>query len=237
MSDTGKGEFGEIPDEILVELGEAARRKGPAEALNLGPATTPRPAASVILLRRGGKHANRGLEVLLARRTTEASFMPGIWVFPGGGVEPEDGALDESGTAHRRCAARELQEETGVTLPDTEELVLFARWITPEAVKTRFDAWFFLALAPRHSPPRPDGQETIDAGWFTPHEALAAHEAGKLPLVFPTLAKLQMLTEFESSEQAIEVCRQRVVEPILPMPVETPEGTRLALPGDPNYPA
>ena len=47
---------------------------------------TPRPAASLILLRRGGKHRQRGVEVLLVRRSPEASFMPGVWVFPGGVV-------------------------------------------------------------------------------------------------------------------------------------------------------
>ena len=63
---------------------------------------------------------------------------------------------------------RELAEEAGIELPGDEELVLFSRWITPEVVSRRFDAWFFLALAPAHTPPKPDGVETIEAAWFEP---------------------------------------------------------------------
>ncbi len=48
----------------------------------------PRSAATVILLRRGGKHVERGLQVLLVQRNPEARFMPGVWVFPGGAVDP-----------------------------------------------------------------------------------------------------------------------------------------------------
>src|SRR5437764_580716 len=51
------------------------------------PPTTPRPASSLILLRRGGRHADRGVEVLMVRRSDEARFMPGVWVFPGGTLD------------------------------------------------------------------------------------------------------------------------------------------------------
>ena len=136
------------------------RQRGPAEAPNLGEPAVPRPSASVVLLRRGGKHGDRALEVLLLKRTEEAKFMPGVWVFPGGGVDPEDG---EGEAGYRACAVRELEEEAGIALPADEELVLFSRWITPEVVSRRFDAWFFLALAPAHTPPEPDGVETTEA--------------------------------------------------------------------------
>src|ERR1700761_67589 len=144
---------------------------------------TPRPAASVVLLRRGGKHGQRALEVLLLQRTREATSFPGAGVFPGGSVEPEDG---EGPEGFRACAVRELREESGIALPADEELVPFSRWITPEVVSRRFDAWFFLALAPAHTPPEADGVEMIDAGWFEPAAALAAAEAGEMSLAFPT---------------------------------------------------
>src|ERR671910_1346348 len=51
---------------------------------------TPRPAATIILLRRGGRHLERGVEVLLVRRNPAARFMPGVWVFPGGVVEDSE---------------------------------------------------------------------------------------------------------------------------------------------------
>ena len=63
---------------------------------------TPRPAATVILLRRGGEHSDRGLEVCMVRRNPEARFMPGVWVFPGGAVDEADGAGDEGQHKHER---------------------------------------------------------------------------------------------------------------------------------------
>ena len=210
------------------------RRRGPAEAPNLGEPAEPRPAASVVLLRRGGKHADRALEVLLLKRTEEARFMPGVWVFPGGAVDAADGA-EEAG--YRACAARELAEEAGIELPPEEELVLFSRWITPEVISRRFDAWFFLALAPAHTPPEPDGVETTEARWFTPREALDAQAAGELVLAFPTIAQLEELLPFGTSAEALAAYRDREVEPILPKVIGTPEEHRVVLPGDPDYPA
>ena len=232
----GKRDLSGLPPEIASEIREHDRDRGPDEALNFGAPADPRPAASIILLRRGEKHSSRGLEVLLAKRSEQARFMPGVWVFPGGSVDPEDGPEHGDGTAQRACAARELREEVAIELAQGEELILFARWITPEMVKSRFDAWFFLALAPRHSPPKPDGTETSDAGWFTPSEALEAHQAGEISLVFPTIRQLQDLLPFGTSAEALEAYRTRQVEPILPKPVETPEGVQLLLPGDPGYP-
>ncbi len=194
----------------------------------------PRPAASVVLLRRGGKHRDRALEVLLLKRTEKAAFMPGIWVFPGGAVDPGDGE-DEAG--YRACAVRELGEEAGIELAASEELVLFSRWITPEVVSRRFDAWFFLALAPAHTPPRPDGVETTDAGWFEPRAALDAQAAGELALAFPTVKQLESLLPFGNADKAIAAHRGREVEAILPKVIGTQEEHRVVLPGDPDYPA
>jgi 8-oxo-dGTP pyrophosphatase MutT (NUDIX family) len=187
----------------------------------------------VILLRRGGKHAERGLQILLVRRNPEARFMPGVWVFPGGGVDPADG---DGEAGHRACAVRELAEEASIELPAEEELILFSRWITPEVISRRFDAWFFLALAPAHTPPKPDGLETVEARWFEPRAALDAHEAGELVLAFPTISQLGTLAAFATADEALEAHRGQAVEPILPKVVGTKEDHRVVLPGDPDYP-
>jgi 8-oxo-dGTP pyrophosphatase MutT (NUDIX family) len=210
------------------------RHRGPAEAPNLGTPSVPRPAASIVLLRRGGKHSERALEVLLLKRSEKAKFMPGVWVFPGGSVDPEDG-LGEAG--FRACAIRELAEEAAIELPAGEELVPFSRWITPEVISTRFDAWFFLALAPAHSPPEADGVETTEAAWFRPSAALEAQEAGNLILAFPTVSQLRSLLPFRTSDEALAAHRDRPVEAILPVVVGDREEHRVVLPGDPEYPA
>ncbi|MFT3866057.1 MAG: NUDIX hydrolase [Solirubrobacterales bacterium] len=188
----------------------------------------PRPAASIVLLRRGGKHGQRALEVLLLQRTTEASFFPGAWVFPGGSVEPEDG---EGPDGFRACAVRELGEEAGISLDAEEELIPFCRWITPEAVSKRFDAWFFLALAPAHTPPRIDGGEIVDARWFEPAAALAGADGGELSLAFPTRVQLGWLAEHATSHDALAAYRGRSVEPLQPEVIGEGAKTRIVIPG------
>ncbi len=209
------------------------RELGPAEMPNFGPPSEPRSAASIVLLRRGGKHAQRALEVLMLKRSAEARFMPSVWVFPGGSVDPADG---EGEAGCRVCAVRELAEEAGVELPAEEELVLFSRWITPEVVATRFDARFYLALAPAHTPPEADGVETVEARWFEPRAALEAADSGEIVLAFPTISQLSLLAEHATSDAAIAAYREATVEAILPKVVGTRENARVLLPDDPDYP-
>jgi 8-oxo-dGTP pyrophosphatase MutT (NUDIX family) len=198
----------------------------------------------VILLRRGGKHEDRALEVLLVRRSTEARFMPGVWVFPGGAVTDDDrrtgeigeqagGGLDRDERAHRACAIRELEEEAGIKVP-TEELRPWSRWITPEPVPIRFDTRFYVALAPPHSPPRPDGSETIDAAWVEPPKVLERHRAGEVELVFPTIKHLESLTSYPNGE-AVMAAVEGLPEPVLPKLVGEGDERRVVLPGDPGY--
>jgi 8-oxo-dGTP pyrophosphatase MutT (NUDIX family) len=195
---------------------------------NPGDPVTPRPAASVALLRRGGKHSQRALEVLLLQRSPDAGFFPSAWVFPGGSVDPVDG---EGPDGFRACALRELQEEAGIELPAEEELIPFCRWITPEVIPRRFDAWFFIALAPAHTPPKVDGGEIVDARWFEPAAALAGADAGELSLAFPTRVQLGWLAEHATSAAALAAYRGRSVEPLQPEVLGEGEDIRIVLPG------
>jgi recombination protein RecT len=82
----------------------------------------PRPAATVLLLR----DSTQGLEVLMTRRSLTASFAPGAFVFPGGGIDELDAASHAQ--AHQRptqsklhltqaiAAIRESFEELGILL-------------------------------------------------------------------------------------------------------------------------
>ncbi len=203
-------------------------RPGPGEEYNPGPPTTPRQAATVILLRGG----EEGLELLLVKRSPHARFMGGVWVFPGGAVEQAEGEDDR---AHRAAAVRELQEEAGVELPRSEELVKFSRWITPAAVRTRFDTHFFLAPLPPDQEPRVDGEECVEHGWFTPAGALEAHRAGEILLVFPTIKHLEQLSPFATAAELLEHARGRTVQAVQPRVVVDGEVARVLLPGEPGY--
>jgi 8-oxo-dGTP pyrophosphatase MutT (NUDIX family) len=84
------------------------------------PAVRPRDAASLVLLRGAGAT----LEVLVGRRPLAARFMPGVYVFPGGAIDPPDRRpwLVETATESlspklaraARAALRETWEEVGV---------------------------------------------------------------------------------------------------------------------------
>ena len=131
----------------------------------------PRDAASLVVLRGRGSQC----EVLLGRREPRDRFMPDIYVFPGGRVDPSDAthpAISELGPAvterlrTARCrargrapavaAVRETYEETGLAfgsiegdrvLPALHHLSYIARAITPASSQIRYHARFFLARA------------------------------------------------------------------------------------------
>ena len=85
------------------------------------PAAT-RPAATVLLLR----DAASGMEVLMTRRSSTASFAPGAYVFPGGGIDAADAEAHPHSTRRSGqtdlhltqaiAAIRESFEELGVLL-------------------------------------------------------------------------------------------------------------------------
>ena len=200
-----------------------------------GPPSEPRPAASVILLRGGPRHESKGLEVLLGRRTPKARFMAGVWVFPGGAVDPLASGGEPQEQDYRETAVRELEEEVAVTLESHEGLVAFSRWITPEEVKIRYDTRFYLAPAPSHCSPAADDEEIVEVAWFTPAEALQRHAAGEVQLVFPTIKQLEALLGFATVEQALSAARSQPVEPILPRFTVVDGEPQVLLPGDPGY--
>ncbi len=205
------------------------RKPAAGEELNRSDTVAlPRQAASVVLLRGG----SQSLELLLVRRTPQARFMGGFWVFPGGAVDAHEGEGDQ---AHRLAAVRELAEEAAVDGIEPAELVKFSRWITPAVVKIRFDTHFFLAAAPEGATPVVDGSEIVDLAWHTPQSALDAYGRDELPLVFPTIKHLEQFAAFETADALINHAAQQTVEPIEPKVLFEGELARVLLPGEPGY--
>jgi NADH pyrophosphatase NudC (nudix superfamily) len=87
-------------------------------------------------------------------------------------------------------------------------------------------------LAPAHTPPKPDGSETVDAGWFNPTDALERHHAGELPLVFPTIKHLESLADFANATEALEAARRREVKPVEPRVEGEGKEQRIILPDE-----
>jgi len=214
-----------------------------------GPEVPIVPAASAILLR------GDPFEVLLIRRHDRSAYAPGAWVFPGGLVDPVDRRVAPGDNAERRaCAVRETLEEVGVWLgdhPETalaqreavlrepasfaalwpqarpEELVFCARWITPVGIPRRFDTCFFLAQVSADTAAVPDLREGSEVRWLRPAAALAAHAAGMLRMLYPTVRHLEDLGRFPTAEKLLSRWRGATVEIVRPVLVI--EGGRKAL--------
>lgn len=170
------------------------------------------PAATVVLLRDGAQ----GLEVLLVQRNAQLAFHGGAWVFPGGRLDPDDFAGDQSDVvrAARNAAVREAHEEAGVDVAP-EHLVLFSRWVTPEPVPKRFDTWFFAA-------PCTAGDICVDGGeihafqWLSPRAALDGQRAGSIDLPPPTFVTLTQLEGLSDVAAALAALSTAEPETFLP---------------------
>lgn len=188
--------------------------------------------------------ARPGVEVLVERRTEHSRFAPGFVVFPGGVVDPGDAGLAERwfGTreeAARACALRELREEARLVVtvdgveaasdagpggsepPPVTRLVEVARWVAPEFLEVRFDAFFYAVGSPGGIEPRPDGVEIEGAWWARPADVLAMSARGEAPLMWPTLLMLEAL---EGCDTVDDVLALRVPQVEPPVPRNAPGG-------------
>lgn len=148
------------------------------------------PAATVVLAR----DTPVGTEVLMVRRDSRLAFAGGMWVFPGGRIDPEDFSdqPDDLAAAERRAAAREAAEEAGLVV-DAAALTRWSHWTPPDHGQShRFSTAFFVGRAP-------EGDVVVDEGeirehrWVTAGGALELHAAGEVELSPPTFITLTQL--------------------------------------------
>lgn len=193
MSNEPWNDFGLSPEiaQTLTEHAREFRASGREPVI-------PRSASTVVLLR-------PDRSVFLIRRLRAMAF-GGMWVFPGGALEPGETPVD--------AAVRELQEETGVVVsPDS--LVPWHRWLTPVFEPKRFDTWFFLAPLPPLQEPQLPEAEASQMQWITLEDALAQTRAGELPMLPPTLVTVAELSTYDSVEAMLSAVRD-VSEPFMP---------------------
>jgi 8-oxo-dGTP pyrophosphatase MutT (NUDIX family) len=165
-------------------------------------------AATVLMLRDG----SAGIETLMLKKASKIAF-GGMWVFPGGRVDPEDheGVTDgDELAAARNAAVREAVEESGLAIT-TDAMAPFSHWTPPPITPRRFLTWFFVAAAP-------EGEVVIDQGeirehaWMSPTEAMERRDAGEIELAPPTFVSLHTLHDFGSVEEAIRLTHAREPE-------------------------
>lgn len=187
------------------------------------------PAATVLLLREAPD-----VEVLMLHKTSKVAF-GGMWVFPGGKIDPEDRSPDGNADATaRNAAARETREEAGlIAAPD--EFVQFSHWTPPPSTPRRFSTWFFAAAAEGHAVAI-DGGEIQDHAWLTPEAALARHAAGEIDLAPPTWISLYQLSRQSRIAALLAQLRARPPRIYETRLARRDDGTRVALwAGDAGY--
>lgn len=193
--------------------------------------TPPLPAATVILLNDGAE----GLETLLLRRDARGAF-GGMWVFPGGRVDPgdaDDDQPDDELVTARRAAAREANEEAGLDL-EAAFLVPFSHWTPPAIAPRRFATWFFVAPTP-DGDVVVDGTEVHDHTWIAPAAALRRHAGGDLQLAPPTWVTLSQLQAFERTSEVLAAAAARSPEHFVTRPLEVDGVAVLTWHGDAAY--
>ena len=174
-----------------------------SEAEGIGAPTEPIPAATVVLVRDRAD----GVETLMLHRNSKLAF-GGMWVFPGGRVDPEDVAgTSTEEEAARRAAVREAQEEAGLDCV-LSSLVPFSHWLPPGVAPKRFSTWFFVAPAPAGAVTIDHG-EIHDSAWMRPTDALARRDAEEIELAPPTWMTLHYLSEFDDVEALMADARSR----------------------------
>ncbi len=207
-----------------------------------------RNAATVVVV----TDAEDGLRVYLQRRVRTMAFAAGMYVFPGGAVDPEDQEQAEKlisehpdrfadstlampaevstgyDTLAARCAAvRETTEEAGYDLDDPMTLRYIAHWVTPEVEDRRFDTRFYAAAIDANTPLIENSGESDDHRWIHPQAALDDYAAGEMAMLPPTVAVLAAFAAQvevgRSADESIEALASLPIVPLLPMPVADPD--------------
>jgi 8-oxo-dGTP pyrophosphatase MutT (NUDIX family) len=189
------------------------------------PAITPLiPAATVVVLRDGPD----GIEALMGLRNQRLRFAAGLWVFPGGRIDPEDWPVEHSPVddldvgagydtpglveAGRRAAVREVAEETGLAI-EPSSLVVLSLWTPPPEYPRRFGTVFFAGPSPDPEPDlRPDGHEILELAWITPADLLARRAAGEVEMLPPTYITMDALLAYATVAEALADIGARVPE-------------------------
>ena len=102
------------------------------------------PAATVLLLR----DTPDGVEVLMTRRSTSASFAPGAYVFPGGGIDAQDAAAHAQATRRPTQSDEHLTQAIAAIRESFEELGVLLAYRADGTPATAAD----VAALDRHAP-------------------------------------------------------------------------------------
>ncbi len=148
-------------------------------------------------------------------------------------LQSDDATAARFGTYREAMGAGTLDF---ITMLETERLQLdmnamiyFSHWITPLSEPYRFDARFFLAVAPHDQVAESDHFETTDGLWISPNTVLERYRAGDFNIVFPTVLHTQWLARYPSLQDLTEAARAKSVVTVMPDHTQTPAGEEFHL--------
>ncbi|MBE9538892.1 MAG: NUDIX hydrolase [Proteobacteria bacterium] len=176
------------------------------------------------------------METLLLKRNKALMFAGGLWVFPGGAIDPEDlaAAGGDERAASRIAAAREAQEESGLQ-PNLEEMLQLSHWTTPIVEPKRFSTWIYAAPVASDDEVCIDGSEIHDSRWISVRDAVQGHEKGELGMMPPTYLTLCDLARYGSVAQMLAGEAQRQPDEVFPVFGEADGEIIVMFRGDAGY--
>jgi glyoxylase-like metal-dependent hydrolase (beta-lactamase superfamily II)/8-oxo-dGTP pyrophosphatase MutT (NUDIX family) len=146
-------------------------------------------------------------------------------------------------TAQRAQQLMQYRDRPFLELLEAEELYIpagmlayYAHWITQPGHTRRFDARFFVAVAPQGQEGAHDANETVHHVWITPGEALERQARGEIELANATQQTLAGLSQFTDPHSAHE---HAMSLPEIPTNracwAQGKDGARVFRRGDPQY--
>jgi 8-oxo-dGTP pyrophosphatase MutT (NUDIX family) len=229
-----------IPAATIVLFREAA--EGPPELLMVERSAAMAFAAGALVFPGGrvdpgdhrlvhaGDPADGAARVAAIRETIEeAGVAVGLVPAP----SPETVAVIRAGLAGGTAFA-DLLEQAGLAL-DFDALCPFARWL-PDYAGRIFDTHFYLARLPAGTVALADGGESVRAIWVTAPDALAAADAGRCRIIFPTRRNLERLALATSYDHACAEAASRPIGTITPWIEQRGGEDWLCIPAAQGYP-
>ena len=145
----------------------------------------------------------------------------------------EDWERDRLGLIDRSRSFTEVLSGRGLVLR-SEWLRAWSRWITPRAQPRRYDTWFFAAELPPGQTSRDVGGEADLTAWTDPSLVASEWEAGRMPMLPPTVVTCAELAGCRTLE-GVRKARRDIV-PFEPDIREVDGQIRVVAPDGVDYP-
>ena len=120
---------------------------------------------------------------------------------------------------------------------DPAVLIPFARWRPAHRHLRIFDTRFYLARLPEEAPdPSADEGETARLFWSTAADVLAAADAGRAVLIYPTRRNLERLAQYATFAEAVADAARHPVTVVTPVIERRGAVDHLCIPEGIGYP-